>query len=54
MVRSFQSRGAMRPFIICGISVGIAIFIDVTILLTCLNFDIDIESFTIYIKSLNY
>ena len=29
-------------------------FIDVTILLTCLNFDIDIESTTIYIKLLNY
>ena len=29
-------------------------FIDVTILLTCLNFDIDIESTTIYIKLLKY
>ena len=29
-------------------------FIDVTILLTCLNFDIDIESTTIFIKLLNY
>ena len=30
------------------------IFIDVMILLTCLNFDIDIESTTIFIKLLNY
>ena len=30
----------------------IAIFIDATILLTCLNFDIDIELTTVYIKLL--
>ena len=37
-----------------GICLGMVIFIDVTILLTCLNFDIDIESTTIFIKLLNY
>ena len=30
------------------------IFIDVTILLTCLNFDIDIDFTTVFIKLLNY
>ena len=37
-----------------GICLGMVIFIDVTILLTCLNFDIDIESTMIFIKLLNY